>query len=83
MKGGNCKQKFVSTDNAGQNIWQKYKKSSKIKHEQKTLIRHCINMREYGFSLTRVLPYKNRIYDSVFIRENPVSESHSRIFYAV
>ena len=27
-------------------------------------------MREYGFSLTYVLPYKNRIYESVLIREN-------------
>ena len=34
-------------------------------------------MREYGFSLTRILPYKDRIVDSV--SENP----YSRIFYAV
>ena len=27
-------------------------------------------MREYGFSLTRILPYKDRIYDSVFKRKN-------------
>ena len=27
-------------------------------------------MREYGFSLTRFLRYKDRIYDSIFIREN-------------
>ena len=27
-------------------------------------------MREYGFSLTRILPYKDKIYDSVLIREN-------------
>ena len=27
-------------------------------------------MREYGFSLTRILPYKNRIVGSVLIREN-------------
>ena len=27
-------------------------------------------MRECGFSLTRILPYKDRIYDSVLIREN-------------
>ena len=27
-------------------------------------------MREYGFSLTCILLYKGRIYDSVFIREN-------------
>ena len=25
------------------------------------------NMQEYGFSLTRILPYKYRIYDSVLI----------------
>ena len=41
-------------------------------------------MREYGFSLTRILPYKDRICSSVFIRENKVSENHySHIFYAV
>ena len=27
-------------------------------------------MQEYGFPLTRILPYKDRIYDSVLIREN-------------
>ena len=27
-------------------------------------------MQEYGFSLTGILPHKNRTYDSVFIREN-------------
>ena len=26
-------------------------------------------MPEYGFSLARILPYKNRIYDSVFKRQ--------------
>ena len=41
-------------------------------------------MREYGFLLTRILPYKNRIIDSVLIQENMVSENqYSRIFYAV
>ena len=29
-------------------------------------------MPEYGFSLTLVLPYKERIYDSVHVRENTV-----------
>ena len=28
------------------------------------------NMRKYGFSLTRMLLYDDRIYDPVFIREN-------------
>ena len=28
------------------------------------------NMRECGFSMTRILPYKNRIVDSVLIQEN-------------
>ena len=28
------------------------------------------NMREYGFSLTRMLSYKDKIYDFVLIREN-------------
>ena len=27
-------------------------------------------MREYGFSLTHILPYRDRIVDSVLIREN-------------
>ena len=27
-------------------------------------------MREYGFSLTRIMPYKDRIYDSALIPEN-------------
>ena len=27
-------------------------------------------MREYGFSSTRILPYKDKIYDFVFIWEN-------------
>ena len=27
-------------------------------------------MREYGFSLTRILPYKDKIVDFVLIREN-------------
>ena len=41
-------------------------------------------MRKSGFSLTRVLPYKDRVYDSVLIRENTVNENpYSRIFYAV
>ena len=29
-------------------------------------------MREYGFSLNNILPYKNKIYDFVLIRENTV-----------
>ena len=41
-------------------------------------------MREYGFLLTRILPYKDRIVNSVLIQENMVSENqYSRIFYAV
>ena len=27
-------------------------------------------MREYGFSVTRILPYKDKIYDFIYIREN-------------
>ena len=27
-------------------------------------------MREYGFSLTRILPYKDKAYDFVLIQEN-------------
>ena len=41
-------------------------------------------MRDYGFSLTHILPYKDRIVDSVLIGRMRVSEnSYSRIFYAV
>ena len=41
-------------------------------------------MREHGFSLTRILSNKERVYDSALIRENAVSENrYSRIFYAV
>ena len=37
-------------------------------------------MQKYGFSLTHILPYKNRSADSVLIRENTVSENlYSRI----
>ena len=38
-------------------------------------------MREYRFSLTRILSYKDRIYECVLIREN--MSQFSRIFYAV
>ena len=31
---------------------------------------HCMNMQEYGFSLDRILPYNDGIYDSIFISEN-------------
>ena len=30
----------------------------------------ALNMQKYGFSLTCARPYKDRIYDSVFIPEN-------------
>ena len=41
-------------------------------------------MQEKGFSLTRILPYKDRIVYSVLLWENTVSENpYSRIFYAV
>ena len=41
-------------------------------------------MRDYGFSLTHILLYKDRIVDSVLIGRMRVSEnSYSRIFYAV
>ena len=33
-------------------------------------------MREYGFSLTRILPYKDKIYDSVPLRENTGQSKH-------
>ena len=41
-------------------------------------------MREYRFSLVRILSYKVKIYNFVLIRENAVSENpYCRIFYAV
>ena len=36
-------------------------------------------MREYGFSLTHIFPYKDKLYESIQVSENP----YSRIFYAV
>ena len=35
-------------------------------------------MREYGFSLTLILPYKDKIYWNIQVCENP----YSFIFYA-
>ena len=41
-------------------------------------------MPEYGFSLTGMLRLKDRIYDSIFIREYSVRENpYFGIFYAV
>ena len=36
-------------------------------------------MREYGFSLTNIFPYKDRIYGKIRARKN----AYSRIFYVV
>ena len=36
-------------------------------------------MREYGFSLTRILPYKDKIYWRIRVSKKP----YSCIFYAV
>ena len=36
---------------------------------------------EYGFSLTGNLPYKDRIYDSVFIQEN--TEQKNPVFWHI
>ena len=33
-------------------------------------ILHCIKLREYGLSQTRIPPYKDRIYNSVLMQEN-------------
>ena len=39
-------------------------------------------MPEYGFSLTRILPYKGRIYDFILIRENAGNgKPYSGIFF--
>ena len=41
-------------------------------------------MPEYGFLVARILPCKERLVDSVFIREVQANEiSHSYMFYAV
>ena len=41
-------------------------------------------MREYGFPLSHILPYKDKIYDFVLIRASTGGENpHSCIFYAV
>ena len=41
-------------------------------------------MREYGISLALILPYKDRIYNSVLYRRIRISENpYSRLFYAV
>ena len=41
-------------------------------------------MRKCGFSPTRILPYKDRIHDSVLIREIRISEnSYSHMFCAM
>ena len=41
-------------------------------------------MQEHRFSLTRILPYKGKIVDSVLIRKNRRQwKPYSRIFYAV
>ena len=45
---------------------------------------HCIKwfLREYGFSLTRILPYRDRIVDSVLVRENTGSmNTHIRPYF--
>ena len=36
-------------------------------------------MREYGFSLARTFPYKDRIYERIWVSEKP----YSRISYTV
>ena len=42
-------------------------------------------MQEYGFALTRILPYMDIIHDSVLItgEEGSNKTKYSRIFYAV
>ena len=42
------------------------------------LTTHCVNMQEYNFSLTRILPYKERIgrlplHGKMRVEENPYS----------
>ena len=46
---------------------------------------HCKNMNEYGFSPTRMLPYKDRIHNFARIRENKGQRKTilSHIFFSV
>ena len=46
------KQKFVYTDNHGQNLWNKVKKSNKAEQEQKTLITASV---QFLTAVTKVL----------------------------
>ena len=39
------------------------------------------DMQEYGFSLTRIFPYKDRIIDSILIRENAVRQKTRFLAY--
>ena len=72
------------------NIIAKYVKSLQYLKMAGVFIKLCHrndtiqNMQEYGFYLTRILQYKDKIVDFVVIRENAVSENpYSFIFYAV
>ena len=33
-------------------------------------------MREYGISVTRIVPYKDKIYERIRVSENPYSRSN-------
>ena len=51
---------------------------------------HCMNLLEYGFSPTRTFPYKDRIFNSVLIRESVLIRGYTGqrkpvfgIFYVV
>ena len=50
--------KFFTTDNHGQNIWNKVKKSSKINEEQKTLITASV---QFLIAITKVLFPEGRV----------------------
>ena len=51
------------------NIYHNIKFSLKIRNRM-SFSNIAWNMREYDFSLTRIPPYRNKIVDSVLIREN-------------
>ena len=38
-------------------------------------------MQEYGFSLTLIFPYKDRIYDSALIQEKDVCENRTLAYF--
>ena len=47
-----------------------FSRKSECQNSFKQFAYHCVKYAKHGFSLTRIFPYEDRIYDSVIIREN-------------